>query len=47
MHTYILEIQVIREPPYKAENNNNSDLFKITKCQELKHMLLINLMIIQ
>ena len=42
MHAYIVEIQMIREPLYKAENNNNSNFLNVTKCQEVIYMLLIN-----
>lgn len=42
MHAYIVAIQMIREPLYKAENNNNSNFLNVTKCQEVIYMLLIN-----
>lgn len=42
MHTYIVEIQIIREPLYKAENNNDSNFLNVAKCQEVIYVFLIN-----
>ena len=42
MHTYIVEIQIIREPLYKAENNNDRNFLNVARSQEVIYMFLIN-----
>lgn len=42
MHTYIVEIQIIGEPLYKVENNNDRNFLNIARSQEVIYVFLIN-----